>query len=156
MGASFKLPVGTSPVVGETTLRIPEMVLFGGFFDEPKRARPKFSKKEKEMLYEHQKGKCNGCGKKFDIRNLAVDHIKAFSKGGSDRGNNTQLLCTACNSAKGAGTQAQLKKRLAAQGVIKAQTKTASKSKAAKKPTAKTRKTGRKRDPLDEFLSAFS
>lgn len=132
-----------------------EMVLFGGFLDEPKRARPKFSKKEKEMLYTYQKGKCNGCGKKFDIRNLAVDHIRAFSKGGGDRGSNTQLLCTACNSTKGAGTQAQLKKKLAKQGVIKPSAKAASKRPTAKKPAAKTRKTGRQRDSFDDFFDVF-
>ena len=50
-------------------------MVFSGFFDEPQRARPKFTQKEKEMHYKLQNGKCNGCGKKFDIRNLAVDHI---------------------------------------------------------------------------------
>ena len=80
-------------------------MVFGGFFDEPQRSRPKFSKKEKELHYKAQNGKCNGCGKKFDIRNLTVDHIKAFSKGGGERGHNLQLLCAACNSMKGNGTQ---------------------------------------------------
>ena len=84
-------------------------MVFSGMFEEPKRARPKFSQKEKELHYKDQNGKCNGCGKKFDIRNLTVDHIKAFAKGGGERGNNLQLLCGACNSMKGKGTQSQLK-----------------------------------------------
>ena len=126
-------------------------MVFSGMFEEPKRARPRFSEKEKQMLYEYQKGKCNGCGKKFDIRNLAVDHIKAFSKGGGDRGNNTQLLCTACNSTKGAGTQGQLKKKLAQRGVIKDSSKSASKTRPAKKPVAK-KKQAKPKDPFAELF----
>ena len=127
-------------------------MVFDGFFDEPQRARPKFTQKEKEMHYKLQNGNCNGCGKKFDIRNLAVDHIKAFSKGGSERGHNLQLLCTACNSTKGAGTQAQLKKKLTQQGVIKGQAKPASKAKPTKKPTINKKSASKPKDPLADFF----
>ena len=129
-------------------------MVFSGFFDEPRqqRTRPKFTQKEKEMLYKYQGEKCNGCKKKFDIRNLAVDHIRAFSKGGSDRGNNTQLLCTACNSAKGTGTQGQLKKRLAQQGVIKGSEKGATKTAAKKKPATK-KKPAKPKDPFADLFS---
>lgn len=129
-------------------------MVFSGFFEEPKqqRARPRFTQKEKEMLYKYQGEKCNGCNKKFDIRNLAVDHIKAFSKGGSDRGNNTQLLCTACNSAKGAGTQGQLKKRLAQQGVTKEPAKGVSKPAAKKKPATK-KKPVKSKDPFADLFN---
>ena len=44
----------------------------------------------------------------FKIRNLTVDHIKPQSKGGTDHPNNLQLLCQACNSTKGKGTQEEL------------------------------------------------
>ncbi len=129
------------------------MVSWGGFFDEPnqQRSRPKFTQKEKELHYKAQNGKCNGCGKKFDIRNPAVDHIKPFSKGGSERGHNLQLLCTACNSAKGAGTQAQLKKKLVQQGVIKGQAKAPGKD-APKKPVAKKKSASKPKDPLADFF----
>ncbi len=118
-------------------------------FGAPQRARPTFNKKDKEHLYASQKGKCNGCGTKFPLRNLTVDHIKPFSKGGSDKPSNLQLLCGSCNSAKGNGTQAQLKKRLVAQKVVKGDTGVTTKKKAtaAKKP--------RKRQDDDPFNLLF-
>ena len=135
------------------------MVMFGGLFDEPKRSRPSFNAKDKAHLYAEQKGKCNGCGVQFPARNMTVDHIKPFSKGGSDKPSNLQLLCNSCNSMKGNGTQAQLKKRLSAEGIIKssAQTpaKAASTSKVAKKPKARTPKTTRKSDPFEDLFSIF-
>ena len=126
-------------------------MVFSGFFDEPRRARPTFTQKEKELLYKHQNGKCNGCKAKFPVRNMTVDHIKPFSKGGGERANNLQLLCNSCNSMKGSGTQAQLKKRLQEKGIIKGQAKIA-KATPTKKPAAKKR-TARKND--DPFAALF-
>lgn len=136
------------------------MALFD-FFDEPIRSRPRFSQREKEALYKEQGGKCNGCGKKFDKRNLTVDHIRPFSQGGGERLNNLQLLCGACKSLKGSGTMAQLKKNLRQQGVVKlsprktgAAAKTARsarKPKSTDRPTSKKRQT-RKRDPVEELF----
>ena len=129
------------------------MALFD-FFDEPTRSRPKFSPREKEALYKEQSGKCKGCSKKFDKRNLTVDHIRPFSQGGGERLNNLQLLCGACNSLKGDGTMAELRKKLRQQGVIKPSAKAAKsarKPKATKRSAPKRRRT-RKRDPVEEFL----
>ena len=92
---------------------------------QPQRSRPSFNAKDKEHLYAAQKQKCNGCGEKFPLRNLTVDHIKPFSQGGSDKPSNLQLLCGSCNSMKGDGTQAQLKKRLAEKGIVKNRAKAA-------------------------------
>ena len=136
------------------------MALFD-FFDEPTRSRPQFSQREKDALYKEQGGKCNGCRKRFDKRNLTVDHIRPFSQGGGERLNNLQLLCGACNSLKGNGTMAQLRKNLRQQGVVKssprktgAATKTAKsarKPKSTNRSTPKKRQT-RKRDPVEEFF----
>ena len=136
------------------------MALFD-FFEEPRRSRPKFSQREKDALYKEQGGKCKGCGKKFDKRNLTVDHIRPFSEGGGERLTNLQLLCGACNSLKGNGTMAQLRKKLREQGVVKSstqKTRTATKTaRSARKPTSTSRSTPkkrrtRKRDPVEEFF----
>lgn len=137
------------------------MVFFDPFA-EPKRARPRFTPKEKDALYKQQGGKCKGCNKKFEMRNLAVDHIRPFSRGGGERLTNLQLLCTACNSLKGDGTMAQLKQKLKKQGVIKSTTSkntgagkskaTTSKAQTAKRTTAKKRATRKPRDPFADLF----
>ena len=75
------------------------------------------SPSNKHLLYGEQEGVCNGCQTWFQFRNLTIDHIVARSRGGTDHIDNLQLLCAACNSTKGSGTQEQLIARLIEQGV---------------------------------------
>ena len=75
-------------------------------------------KTHKHTLFGKQEGMCGGCLTAFPFRNLTVDHIVPRSKGGTDHLDNLQLLCGACNSTKGDGSQAELKARLKAQGVL--------------------------------------
>ena len=78
---------------------------------------PYNSPENRERLYGRQGGDCNGCEVHFLPRNLTVDHIVPQSRGGSHHIDNLQLLCGACNSKKGAGTQAELIVNLQAEGV---------------------------------------
>ena len=66
----------------------------------------------KHTLYGQQEGICIGCRVLFPYRNMTVDHIIPQAKGGSDHLDNLQLLCGACNSMKGTGTQAEFLARL--------------------------------------------
>ncbi len=66
----------------------------------------------RHTLYGRQEGSCAGCGVLFPFRNMTADHIVPQSKGGSDHIDNLQLLCGACNSMKGAGSQEQFIARL--------------------------------------------
>jgi DNA modification methylase len=72
----------------------------------------------KHFLYGKQEGRCCGCNTHFEFRNLAVDHIKPQAKGGTDHLSNLQLLCSSCNSIKGARDMAYLKKELKARGYL--------------------------------------
>ncbi len=73
----------------------------------------------KHTLYGRQEGVCEGCRILFPFRNMTIDHIIPRSKGGSDHLSNLQLLCAACNSAKGLGTQEQLVAKLVKDGIRK-------------------------------------
>ena len=98
-----------------------------GFFGEvisrddiPKRSEklPNY-RTHKHTLYGQQEGLCNGCKTQFPFRNMTVDHLVPQSQGGTDHIENLQLLCAACNSTKGTGTQAELISRLKEQGVLR-------------------------------------
>lgn len=100
-----------------------EIGLFGHIIprtDIPKRSEklPNY-RTHKHTLYGKQEGLCNGCGTQFPFRNMTVDHIIPKSQGGTDHGENLQLLCGACNSTKGQGAHAELIARLKAQGILK-------------------------------------
>jgi len=70
----------------------------------------------KHEFYGEQEGKCAGCNYHFSFRNMTIDHILPQARGGTDRKGNLQLLCNACNSTKGTGTQEKLISILKARG----------------------------------------
>ncbi len=99
-----------------------EVGMFGDVIhrtDIPKRSEhlPNY-RTHKHTLFGKQEGLCNGCQTQFPFRNMTVDHIVPQSQGGTDHEDNLQLLCGACNSTKGTGTQAQLIAKLKQQGVL--------------------------------------
>ena len=61
-----------------------------------------FSDEEKRIAYEAQEGICRICKKKFELSEMAGDHIIPWSKGGKTEQDNCQMLCKPCNSSKGA------------------------------------------------------
>ncbi len=72
----------------------------------------------RHTLYGRQEGHCAGCRVLFPFRNLTVDHVVARAKGGTDALENLQLLCGACNSTKGTGSQAALLATLRQRGIL--------------------------------------
>ena len=131
-------------------------MVFSGMFEEPKqqRARPRFNEKDKELYYERQGKRCAGCKRRLPMDVLHVDHIKAFSKGGSDLPRNLQLLCGPCNGKKGNKTQAQFEKTL---GQGKGTAATSKKTTSAKKTTIAKKGTAKKttKKPKDPFAELF-
>ena len=71
----------------------------------------------KHTLYGKQEGLCVGCRVMFPFRNMTVDHVVPQSRGGSDHIDNLQLLCGACNSMKGSGSQEVFFARLTQKGL---------------------------------------
>ena len=71
----------------------------------------------RHTLYGRQEGVCVGCLIMFPFRNMTIDHVVPQSKGGSDHLDNLQLLCGACNSMKGAGSQEAFVAKLKADGM---------------------------------------
>ena len=74
-------------------------------------------KTHKHTLFGKQEGVCNGCRHSFQFRNFTIDHIVSQAKGGTDHLDNLQLLCGACNSMKGAGSQEALIAKLKQEGI---------------------------------------
>ncbi len=70
----------------------------------------KYSVKDIRKLYDGQNGKCPICEKSL-LEGYHVDHVIPLSKGGDNWPSNLQLLCPACNMAKGAQTMEQFLKR---------------------------------------------
>lgn len=114
--------------ISEKAVQLVKMRLekeLGMFYDVAHRTDiPKRSEKlpnyttHKHQLYGKQEGVCNGCKSHFPFRNMTVDHIVPQKHGGTDHEDNLQLLCGACNSTKGTGTQAELIAKLKEQGVL--------------------------------------
>lgn len=103
--------------------------------------RPRFTPNQKIYLYKKYKGICQGCGKKKDIEDTDIDHIKPFSRYPELgwRESNLQVLCRNCNTTKGDGTMAYLRRRLAERGVAVKQPKSATNSKPQSTAQAKPR-----------------
>lgn len=55
----------------------------------------------KRRLFEDQKGLCAYCDEPLKFEVSSLDHIKAKSKGGTNRKTNFALTCFPCNSMKG-------------------------------------------------------
>jgi site-specific DNA-methyltransferase (adenine-specific) len=59
------------------------------------------SESVKQRLFKDQHGKCNACGREFEIWDFEIDHIIPKARGGGDYYENYQLLCGSCNRIKG-------------------------------------------------------
>jgi len=59
--------------------------------------RPKISSTLRKRILERDKYRCVNC---HSFKDLAIDHIKAFSEGGTNDIGNLRTLCKKCNSAK--------------------------------------------------------
>lgn len=69
-----------------------------GMFLNIKRA--KFSKKQRDDIFEYNKGRSNMCKVSLDINDFHIDHVKPLAEGGSNDISNLQILCRECHYQK--------------------------------------------------------
>jgi len=81
-------------------MRVPRVILLVGYDRVPKR-RVKFNRIN---IYLRDKNRCQYCGKKFNRRDLNLDHVIPRSRGGHTSWENVVSSCFDCNCTKGGRT----------------------------------------------------
>jgi len=129
-----------------------------GWEDAPVRRAP--SKKEKELLFKDQKGKCNYCGIKFGIQYFHVDHKNPVANNGSNSISNKQLLCGPCNTRKSDMTDGKFRRLYDLTSARQAKGPPARLIKQKHfddiKKDLDQKKTRRRRQQQEEYISLFS
>ncbi|MCZ0932811.1 MAG: HNH endonuclease [Oligoflexia bacterium] len=76
-----------------------------------KRERERASQLKKTQWWREKlkKGICYHCGKKFEIKDLSMDHLAPLARGGKTGKNNVVVSCNKCNSEKSFKTLVELR-----------------------------------------------
>ena len=78
-------------------IRVPRVILLVDF-DRLPRHEVRFTRKN---IFYRDKSRCQYCGKKFQTRDLNLDHVVPLSHGGKSTWENVVCCCVRCNSKKG-------------------------------------------------------
>jgi len=78
-------------------IKIPRVILLL-FYERLPRREVKFTRKN---IYERDGNRCQYCGKKFDSKNLNLDHVVPLARGGKTTWDNIVCSCLPCNTRKG-------------------------------------------------------
>jgi 5-methylcytosine-specific restriction endonuclease McrA len=89
-------------------MRVPRIILLLCFDRLPSK-EVKFTR---HNVFERDKNTCQYCGKRFDRKDLNLDHVVPRQFGGSTTWNNIVCSCLACNRRKGNRTPEQAGMRL--------------------------------------------
>lgn len=63
-------------------------------------SRKQLSKAERIAVYNKYNGRCAYCGKSIEYKDMQVDHLEAYWKGGADDMENYMPACRRCNHYK--------------------------------------------------------
>ena len=77
----------------------------------PKSIKRTLGIRDKQILYQRAKGKCEACGKKIEFSEMQTGHKTAASKGGSTTFRNSVCLCYKCNKLQGTDSWATFMKK---------------------------------------------
>jgi len=69
------------------------------FEDEP--TRRTLGIRERQILYDRAKHKCENCGRDIEFSDMQVGHKTAYSRGGGTSLKNSVCLCYGCNKKQG-------------------------------------------------------
>lgn len=86
--------------------------------------------RDKQILYQRAKGKCEACYKKIEFSEMQTGHKHAASRGGGATLKNSVCLCWRCNKLQGTDSWATFMKKM---GKVKTRTVTSGKAR-TKKP----------------------
>ena len=78
-------------------VKIPHVILLL-FYDHLPAREVKFTRKN---IYERDGNRCQYCGKKFDTRDLNLDHVVPLARRGKTTWDNVVCSCLPCNTHKG-------------------------------------------------------
>ncbi len=81
-------------------IKVPRVILLL-FYDRLPRNEVKFTRKN---IFERDGNRCQYCGKKFDTKELNLDHVFPKSRGGLTAWENIVCSCFSCNARKGRKT----------------------------------------------------
>jgi len=68
--------------------------------------------RDKQILYQRAKGRCEGCGKKIEFSDMQSGHKNPASKGGSATLRNSVCVCYTCNKLQGTDDWATFMRKL--------------------------------------------
>ena len=90
-------PAGESVRTIFFKVRVPHVIVLL-FYDRFPSREVKFTRKN---IYERDGNRCQYCGKKFDTKNLNLDHVVSVGRGGKTTWDNIVCSCISCNTKKG-------------------------------------------------------
>lgn len=89
-------------------LKIPRVILLC-FYDRLSMNKVKFTRRN---IFARDGNRCQFCGKRFDTKELSLDHVLPKSRGGLTTWDNIVCSCSSCNARKGGGTLRETNMRL--------------------------------------------
>ncbi len=113
------------------------------FGEKEKKRKRTLGIRDKQILHQRAKYKCEACGKKVKFSEIQVGHKRAYSKGGSTTLRNSVCLCYKCNKLQGTDSWPVFLKKMKKEPK-KRKTTGEKKASTKKAPSAKEKKTTKK------------